>query len=374
MLDGPDSPVSLRKVESPPAEQSKKRRRSSSVPRSVASITERAQEQERRKLIRVRQIQEELRLKREKEEDLTFTPHKMTPVLIKKKKPQKQSPWDEFGRLVQRDELPPPPQKKEENAEPVPKFKSCLNTMSVLMLCKHEQPSLAARQTTPRKKNVVKRRRSMSVSRETFEEFVARQEVAALNKVAVTEPKRRRHSSVMSPMSRKIAKTVKTPPKRPPEADECTFMPDLSLTRHVKARGLGCQESVTQKMITQVRLEDMRLTYDQRRMARCTFSADVSKTKSSFARLTKKDREEMIARKTEKMKNEAQKIAEERDKQVEEDAKYIAFVHEIPEKQLIIHELLGSFRIEKRKNRDPIDTHNGKRKRRSASVPHVSKS
>ena len=377
MIEVSQVPVSLRKPQPKPEGQTKKPRRAKSVSRGADSIMERTLEQERIKLVRTRQIQEKLRAEREKEEEQYLTPRKRTPVVAKKRTPQNTSPWDEDGRLRDRGEIITTP-KKVENEEPVPKFKSCMNKTSVDLLEKSEHLSLADRQLIPRKK-YGRRARSMSMSQESFELFVTRQERAAHRKIAVTHEKPRRYSSVMSPMSRKIAETAETrrevpmwmPPKRNLDVDEFSFRPDMSLTSDYKVTGLGCKESAMRKIITNIRLDGERMEMLQRQMARCTFSPDFSRTRDKWPN----DASPISSEKRQSDKIERYKELERKvragEQNEEEMAQYIRFVHEIPEKQMPIHEMMAMFRIEKRKNRDPIDT--GRKKQRSASVPRVSK-
>ena len=377
MIEFSQVPVSLRKPQPAPEGQTKKPRRAKSVSRGADSIMERTLEQERIKYVRTRQIQEKLRAEREKEEEQYLTPRKRTPVVAKKRTPQNTSPWDEDGRLRDRGEIVISPPKKVENEEPVPKFKSCMNKTSVDLLEKSEHLSLADRQLIPRKK-YGRRARSMSMSQESFELFVTRQERAAHRKIAVTHEKPRRYSSVMSPMSRKLAETAESkrevpvwmPPKRA-EDTEFSFRPDMSLTSDYQVSGLGCKESALRKIITNIRLEGERLERSQRQMARCTFSPDFSRTRDKWPN----DTSPIASEKRQSDKIERYKTLERSvragEQKDEEIAQYIRFVHEIPEKQMPIHEMMAMFRIEKRKNRDPIDT--GRKKKRSASVPRVSK-
>ena len=359
-LESEGGPIRLRKVVRKDSTKDKKSVRSQSVPRRN-TIGERTLEIEQAKAKRVRQILLEQEEQREKEEQEILKARRQRPVLYQRRKQEEPKIWDENGCLIDQDIALRHNRGKSRDESRT----SHMDPKSIAILRLREARGFES-EAMPEKKQIgqpLKR----SVSREAFKSFVERQELANRKKVASMEPKKRRHSSVMSKKSIELTspgRESKQKQKIPVDEEEFSFMPDMSLTKNVKANGLPCS-SVARTKLRNIEMNGRRMEREMAEMKNCTFFPDMESTQARREEARVKATE-ILMKKQERAKQVEQSVRKAEDEAVEQRR----YMTAIPARTRKVHDMLDLFK-------DPSETKQREslapRKRRSASVPRFSK-
>ncbi|OHS96923.1 hypothetical protein TRFO_02044 [Tritrichomonas foetus] len=123
------------------------------------------------------------------------------------------------------------------------------------------------------------------------------------NEKRQTTPKAQKFHSLMSPGSRKMLKNIKERPK-PRKTEEfedinCTFHPDLSLSKRRKVQGLNVEQAEAREVIKSIEKQTLEIDIEQKKMNDCTFHPHLTSDV--------------------KMRNNAKKLIEKRRKEAEEE-------------------------------------------------------
>lgn len=291
-------------------------------------------------------------------------------TMFKRKKPAKESYWDEDGFLLDthQNDAPPKKVKKDDSLS----NKSYLTPHSIAILV-NSRPSLnrsimETAEQSPRtmktmepQRSQKKRAPSVQEARANFNKFIERQRESAEKRISsenninesnqegrflskesrlILKRSNKQNSSIMADSQRRK--------KREYQPDEFTYHPDLSLTLHSKnVTGLSVQFSEAKAVIKDIQLTAIKVEQEAIDMKECTYKPDLISNPKIRAKANREKMNQIKKQKNSELVNAHKHKDEDEDK-----CKQVKFYKGIPSRTQELNDMLKVFRSAGREKND----------------------
>ena len=153
-----------------------------------------------------------------------------------------------------------------------------------------------------------------------------------------------RNKSYMNDESKKILINSQSSsdllaPRKIKKHDDYSFHPDMLLTSSHSTKDSSCKYEESKKIFNEMRVLEAQMEEEAKEIAECTFTPDLSLSKSSIQR-AKHNKEQII----QQNENRKKKVTQNIKNKEKEDNRKISYVKDVPKRTRYINELLSGLR------------------------------